>query len=162
MIKKIIFIVALLSILLSTAGLCIAGYSSYEFINSGLRDVYYRVILFVLPVGIVFTLTGTVREKFSELLNGLIVISTFGMSAASFVYTALFVFRLSFADMSNEKVIYKSKNNPNVVIAERWLLYGAMGDDQKQIVYIEPFFVWQKVAVIDSAAIDKSEWQQHF
>lgn len=84
------------------------------------------------------------------------------MSAASFVYTALFVFRLSFADMSNEKVIYKSKNNPNVVIAERWLLYGAMGDDQKQIVYIEPFFVWQKVAVIDSAAIDKSEWQQHF
>ncbi len=122
---------------------------------------YYMVIRFYgIPITIILTLTGTIKQKDKA---GLIIgkiIATIAMS----IFSLFIVFMVLFSNMcgwTTNRVFFENTQNKTIKIVER--NFGCGATDSGEPVYkifklkeITKYFIW--VTEIDTNQIDKSEW----
>jgi hypothetical protein len=128
----------------------------YTKFNNGL----WGLMTMGFALSIFLTLSVTVSDKTPNYISSIVVVFTTLLSAAALVYSGIFFFAATLREVSDNAILFKSKDHPQVTISEQWLEGGALGGDRWRIVKVEPFLIWKKITPIDTSAINKGEWEQ--
>lgn len=156
---KTIFILTILFIVVTIYALIFGQNSTYEFADWKLSRQFYGVIMQALPIVILLTHTGTIHHANSKSVNITIVATTVICSIASFFIMVSMLFTVGFITITNDTLLYRHKIKPSITIMKQNIGQGALGSDGHRIVKLQPYFkYWNKVTIIDTATIEKSEW----
>lgn len=156
-IGKIIYWMAICFICISIYTLTIAQDLGYEFTDWQLSRIIYDYVMQGLPFAILLTLTGTLKRTNKN--NKIIIALTISASICSFLIIASLVFTIGFLTITNDEMLFKQKSSTNITIMTQTIGQGALGEDGHRIVKLEPFlYFWNKVTIIDTSKINKTEW----
>ena len=156
---KIIFYIALVFIGVAIFGLTSGQSLDYEFANSDTSRRFYDIIMPGLPIAILLTLFGTIKAKHDKSGNIGIAVFTIIACVISFFIMVSMLFSVGFIVIENDSVLFREKDNPKIIIAKQTIGQGALGSDGHRIVKLEPFLIlWNKVSFVDTATINKNEW----
>ena len=158
-IKKTIFWTAITFIVLTIFGLTIGQILPYEFANYKLQHWFYDTIIQGLPIAVLLTLFGTIRQENTKTRNWTFIGLTVLISILCFVAQFFLIFSFGFGAWTTETTIYKHKTE-NKAIKEQLYDIGAFGYGGRRIVEIKPILkYWILPTAIDTLTIDKSEWK---
>jgi hypothetical protein len=133
--------------------------STYEFADWEVSDRFYNTIMPGLPIAILLTLTGTVKQANDSTKNATIIIATMLAAGISFFVMVSMLFSVGFVRITNDTVLYRHKASPTTTIVSQTIGYGALGGDGHRVVKLEPFLhFWNKRTRMDTAKINKAEW----
>ena len=130
-----------------------------EFQDLGLRNDYYGSIWYLIPIGLLGTLTRSIKKSDSKVQVGLKVIGTLFLSILAIGFFFINLFTIGFGAWTDLNVKYQSVNNENVIIKEQQYDLGALGYGKNRVVISKPltqYFEMNKL--IDTTKIDKNEW----
>jgi hypothetical protein len=158
-ILKTVFGLIILFVVVTIYALTFGQNSTYEFADWKLSREFYDHIMQGLPIAVLLTLTGTIKRTNDKSKNITIIVATIIGSIVSFIIMVSMVFSVGFLTITNDTLLYKHKNNPTTTIMTQTIGQGAFGADGHRIVKLEPFLnFWNKISIIDTTTIDKSEW----
>jgi len=158
-ILKTIFWLTIIFIIVTIYSLTFGQSSHYEFGDYKISSKFYDTIMQGLPIAILLTLTGTMKRTNEKSKNIVLIVLTVIGSAVSFFIMVSMIFSVGFDTITNDITLYRSKTNPAITITKQTLGRGAAGADGHRIVQLEPFLkFWNKVTIIDTIALNKSEW----
>jgi len=153
-------LLALIFIAIALFSLTIGQSLNYEFANNDLSSNFYDIIMSGLPIAILLTLVGTIKMKNERTNNIAIAVGTIFASIVSFFAIINIMFSVGFVVIENEAVLFRKKDNPNIIIATQSIGYGVFSEDGHRTVQLQPFLkFWNKVTVIDTTSIDKKQWE---
>ena len=136
-------------------------YFSLEFKGQTIGANIYVASIFIIPVMLLLTMTGTISKAYSKEKNWKIIGFTLTL-ALGFFFTMLAVsMHASFGSWTNETILFRNKENKNITINEQLYNEGALGYDRdsKRIVKIKPVLVhFNQVTKIDTARLNLTEW----
>ena len=131
-----------------------------EFATDSIKSDYREFLFFAVPIAILLTLFGTIKDKDkgSKIVGK--VIGTIVLAAV----TVFVMFMSIFADMcvwTNREVLYEHKNDSNTKIIVRDFGCGATDSGPPtigiyKVRYFTNYFI--RSTKIDTATIDKNEW----
>jgi hypothetical protein len=158
--RKSIFWLTLIFIAITLFSLTVGQSLNYEFANNDLSSNFYNIIMPGLPIAILLTLFGTIKMKNQKSTNISIIILTILASVISFFIMVNMMFSVGFLVIENEAVLFRKKDNSNIIIAKQSIGQGALGEDGHRIVQLQPFLkFWNRVTIIDTTSIDKGRWK---
>jgi len=131
-----------------------------ESTNNDINGACYSIIFFGLPIAILLTMSGTIKQSDPAGINGIKIILTFAAVGLSI----FFMIMMAFANMcgwTNRAILFEKKSNPSVKIISRG--YGCGAPDSGAPTY-ENFkiyqlplgFIW--AVKIDTNKIVKNGW----
>ena len=134
--------------------LTIGRYIPIEFSKSGLRDVYYDIIYFCLPLSIICFIYFKVRNP--SYRSALIVL----IGIISAIILGLAFFAKFMCGFTNE-IVFVDRNNPTHLIVQR--SYGCGAYDSALPNYetyeVRPLnFILNFVKMVDTTKIDRTIW----
>jgi hypothetical protein len=132
-----------------------------EFKKSSYGNDVYLYLLFLIPLALLLTMTGTISKKNSKDKNWGIAGLTIFIAIAVFVGMFSLLMQVSFGGWTNERILYRNIKDKNVSINEQIWDVGALGFDRdsKRIVELNSIFIYfYQVKNIDTIKLDKSEW----
>jgi len=131
-----------------------------ELIDRKIDNIYFGIRFFGIPLAIIFTLTGTIKQK-DKL--GTIIGKIFATISVSFV--ALFIMGLVFfgsvCGWMTDAILFESKNDKTIKIEARHYDCGAT-DTQRpnlktyKVIRLSKYFIWR--TRIDTNKINKDDW----
>ncbi len=159
-ILKVIFWLSLLFIVVAIYSLTLTQHINYEFADWEVRNEFYGVILFGLPVAVLLTLTGSIKKTNNMMQNTMVIGSSVLTSIIAFNLMTSMLFSVGFITFTNDTILYKHRYKKRVTISEQRIRYnGTIGFYKQRIVQIEPLLTfWNKVTPIDTATINRAEW----
>jgi hypothetical protein len=156
--KNIIFWISISFIAFSIISLTIGLMLPYEFCDNKLKNNFYLTIIIGLPIGILFTLFGTIKKKNSRVQNWILLVVTVLISIVSFNLILGLILKLSFGSWRTVTTIYRHKTK-DLEIKEQWYDVGGLGYGGHRIVEIKPFlYFWILPKPIELLKINKTEW----
>ncbi|MEC4049636.1 hypothetical protein OX284_009370 [Flavobacterium sp. SUN046] len=157
-IKKSLFWIAIVFIVITFYSLTIGQKVPYEFANLKFFQIYYDIIMKGFPIAIVMTLFGTIKKGNTKAKNWFIFTTTILTSILSFALMISFIFTIGFGCWSTFSIIYRHKTQ-DLTIKEQCYDIGALGYGRKRIVEMKPFLkIWVLPKEVDTAKINKKEW----
>jgi hypothetical protein len=157
--KKIIFWISIIFIIVALFSLTIGQYLLIDFKNYKIHNYFYQYVFTGLPFAFLLTLCGTLRKQNSKLINRVIVTFTVFLSGFSFFILIFTMFTTGFGCWINESIIYRKIDNNDITINDQIYDIGALGYAGKRTVKLKPIFIsLQTVEIIDTTKIDKTEW----
>lgn len=158
-IKKTIFLTALVFIGLTIFALTVGQILPYEFTDYKIMHKFYDTIMQGLPIAILLTLFGTIKQQNTKAKNWTVFGATFLTSIISFVIMVSLIFRIGFGAWTTVTTIYRHKTEDKV-IKEQLFDVGALGYGGQRTVEIKPFlYFWILPTAIDTLTINKNEWE---
>lgn len=158
-IKKTIFLTALVFIGLTIFALTVGQILPYEFADYKIMHKFYDTIMQGLPIAILLTLFGTIKLQNTKAKNWTVLGATVLTSIISFVIMVSLIFRIGFGAWTTVTTIYRHKTEDKV-IKEQLFDIGALGYGGTRIVEIKPILhFWILPTAIDTSTINKSEWE---
>jgi len=161
MIRLTIFWLTIAFFILLFAGLMLFSLFSLEFKKSSYGNDFYFYLIFLIPIALLLTMTGTIKKKNSKDKNwGIAGLTTF-IAIGVFVIMFSLLMQIAFGGWTNERILYRNIKNKSVSINEQIWDVGALGYDRnsRRVVELRPIFnYFYKVKNIDTAKLDKSEW----
>jgi hypothetical protein len=136
----------------------LADSSNYEFATKGLAEIFITLSFPGLFLVALFALLYFIDLQKSFFRNCAIAIGILFTTLVIYNHLALTAFGLSIGDIAEEKTLYVNKTHPRTEIKSQLIGMGAMGDDHRRIVQINPLFLWNRVTSVDTAHLDKNEW----
>ena len=131
-----------------------------EISNSNFEIIYDRIRFYGIPIAIILTLTGTIKNKDTA---GTVTIKVFATIVISLFSVFVMVMTLfaGMCDWTTENVIFENKLNPSTKIVQRSFGCGATDSSPAtlkvfKVKEITPFLIW--TTTIDTNQINKSEW----
>jgi hypothetical protein len=156
-----IFYLTILFFFLLIGGLISFSIFSLEFKSKTFGSEFYFYLIFLIPLAIILTLTGTLNKKNSNNRNWRIGGLTIFIAIVVFVVMFSLLMQISFGGWKNERILYRNAKDKNVSINEQIWDVGALGYDRgsKRIVELRPILnYFYQIKNIDTTNLDKTEW----
>ena len=135
---------------------------SLEFKSKTFGGDLYLYLLFIIPVSIFLTLTGTLKKKNTKNRNWIIGGITVFAAVGVFLIMGSLLMSAVFGGWTNETILYRNKHNASISINEQIWDVGAFGWDRNhtRIVKLKPVLKYlYQVTPIDTGKLDKTEWK---
>ena len=156
---KATFWLSITFILVTFYALTFGQSSTYEFADWQVSERFYDTIMPGLPIAILLTLTGTIKQANDDSKNATIILATMIGSGISFFVMVSMLFSVGFVTITNDSVLYRHKADPTTTIVAQTIGYGALGEDGHRVVKLEPFLhFWNKRTIVDTSKINKADW----
>ena len=159
---RTIFYLAILFFLLLIGGIILFSIFSLEFKKSSDGSTLYLYLIFLIPMALLLTMTGTIKKRNSKNKNWGIAGLTILIAVAVFMIMFSLLMQVAFGGWTNEAILYRNNKNKNISINEQIWDVGALGYDResKRIVELKPFLnYFYQVKQIDTGKLDKTEWK---
>lgn len=130
-----------------------------EFSNLNARNVFYSFGYYAIPVGILLTLTGTIKKDDGWKKVASKVVLTVSAALASIAILVASLFTVGFGAWVDLGTTFRAKEDRRIRIVEQLYDIGAFGYGGRRLVKTIPITPWfDYVEEIDSSAIDRSQW----
>lgn len=131
-----------------------------ESTNNDINGACYGIIFFSLPIAILLTMSGTIKQSDPAGINGIKIILTLAAAGLSIFFMIMAAFT-NMCGWTNHAILFEKKSNSSVKIISRG--YGCGAPDSGAPAY-ENFkihqlpigFIW--VTKIDTNKIVKNDW----
>jgi len=143
------------------AGLIIFSVFSLEFKKSSYGNEFYLYLVFLIPIVVLLTMTGTIKKKNSKNKNWGIAGLTIFIAIGVFVVMFSLLMQVAFGGWTNESILFRNKRNSSISINEQIWDVGALGYDRnsKRVVKLKPVLKYlNQVTPVDTVSLDKTEW----
>ena len=157
--KRILYWLAIAFIVISLYSYIFAPNIPIQFRDADLSNYYHGILLFAFPIAILLTLFGTLKTEYNHFKILIIITITSLISIIIFTLSLKFVFLPGYGHWVDLTVLYRSKKESNIKIANQLYDVGAFGYRGKRTVKIKPFlYLYETAQDIDTTKIDKSQW----
>jgi hypothetical protein len=159
--RRIIFWAAILFFISLISGLILFSVLSLEFKNSSYFGDVYLYLVLLIPLAILFTMTGTIKKRNSSNKNWGIAGLTSIIAIIVFVTMFSLIMQIAWGGWANEAILYRNKKDNNISVNEQVWDVGALGYDRgsKRVVELKPiFYYFYQVRLIDTTHLDRNEW----
>ena len=137
----------------------IKSFLSLEITDHEIEDTYDLIRFWGLPVAILLTLTGTIKQDdTSDDVGGKVSLTLFVAG-----FSLFFVLLFNMCDWSTSIVLFQNKEDSDIKIVERE--YGCGATDGGEPIYkifkvqeLTKYFI--RVTEIDTATIGRAEWER--
>lgn len=160
-IRKIIFGLTIIFFILLIVGLIAFSFFNVAFRESSDANTLYLYLIFLIPIALLFTMTGTLKKSNSQNRNwGIAGFTTFLAITIFLMMLSLFM-QVGFGSWTNEAILYRNNKNKNISINLQIWDVGALGYNRetKRIVELKPFLKYfYQVKNVDTSSLNKSQW----
>lgn len=158
-IRRVIFFAAIAFIIVALFSFTIAQEIPYEFKDPYVSRDFYDVIMGGFPLAILFTLFGTIRDRYSTARKSFTILVTVSTAVLAFFVMIQMLFSVGFAVWSDVATLYKHKTREDTTIRQEVHEYGVFGRGGSRMVIVQPvLWYWYKVKEVDTATIKKNDW----
>lgn len=158
--NKIVFGIAIIFLGILLITFILRTLFGLEFANDSIKEDYQGFLLFAIPIGILFTLFGTLKSKDRRILKLIKILIT--SMIAGFSFFILFIsITFDMCGWTDKQILYQNINNQKTKIIVREFGCGAT-DSGRPNIHIQKvqnfteYFI--RKTEIDTANIDKKEW----
>jgi len=156
--NKVIFGMAIVFVGLAIFTFTLGQILPVEFADYKVQHKFYRIIIEGLPIAVLLTLFGTVKQENSKTKNWMFGILTVLASILCLVGQFFMILAFGFGVWTTDSILCKHKTY-NREIKEQIYDLGAFGYGGHRTVEIQPFLTfWILPTKNDTATIDKKEW----
>ena len=132
-----------------------------EFRDTDFGNELYLYLIFIIPLAILLTLTGTLRNKNSSNKNWGIGALTVLSAITAFIAMFSLLTQVAWGSWTNKTILYRNNKDNSISINEQIWDIGALGydRDRQRIVELKPVFNYlYKVTLIDTLTLNKKYW----
>lgn len=155
-VKKVIFVIAVVYLLLALYTITLGQSLPYEFIDSDLKNKFYNVLGWGTPIAVLLTLLGTIKPRHSRLRKSITIAVSLLMIPLFGFY--LFSIRLfGQAEWRTTSVVYVHRDDSQHRIERQFIDYGLSND--RRLVEIQPFSsLFNKITSVQHLPRNNSNW----
>ncbi|MCW3070774.1 MAG: hypothetical protein JWO44_664 [Bacteroidetes bacterium] len=159
---KIIYRASIVFICVIVATAILGQALPLEFADNESENLYLGICFYGIPLAIVLTLTGTLKQTDTPASATGKIILTLVIAGLSFFVTVIAAFT-SMCEWSTHRVCFENKQDPSVKIVEREFGCGVFDSGEPayklfKVSEFSPYMIWATEA--DTNKIDKAEWRR--
>jgi uncharacterized membrane protein len=156
---KIIFSASLLYLAITIVTFSIGQFIPIEFSDIKYRNTFYDINFYAVPVAILLTLAGTLKNSDEAKRKILKVWLTIFASGLSIPLLFAYILTLGFGAWTDLRVKFRKSENEDIRIVEQMYDIGAFGYAGQRTVKTIPLTpLFNYIIKVDTTELDRSDW----